>query len=106
MKKYKVVKEINVKKQDVIYSVVIGNRKHFIACFGLNHEGRYSLLATNNKVRDKYKNINFHIDLMRYYTYQIGKNEEITLMKLEFDLTCFYEDNTASTEIITIYEEK
>ena len=56
MKKYKVVKEINVKKQDVIYSVVIGNSKHFIACFVLNNEGRYSLLATNNKVRDKPSN--------------------------------------------------
>ncbi len=104
MKKYKVEKEINMNNQDITYSVVIGNKKHLIAWFALNHEGRYSLIAYE-KVRDKYKNINYHIDIMRYDTYQIGNNEEITLMKLEFDFTCFYEDNTASVEIITIYEE-
>lgn len=105
MKKYKVVKEINTKTQDITYSVIIGNKKHLIAYFVLDYEGRYSLIAYE-KVRDKYKNISYHIDPMRYNTYQIGNNEEITLMQLELELVFFYEDNTASTEIITIYEER
>lgn len=105
MKKYKVVKEINMNNQDITYYVVIGNKKHLIAYFTLDYEGRYSLIAYE-QVRDKYKNISYHIDPMRYNTYQIGNNEEITLMQLELELVFFYEDNTASVEVITIYEER
>lgn len=105
MKKYKVVKEIDIKTQDITYSVIIGNKKHALAWFALDYEGRYSLIAYE-KVRDKYKNISYHIDPMRFNTYEIGNNEEITLMQLELELVFFYEDNTASTEIITIYEER
>lgn len=105
MKKYKVVKEINMNNQDINYYVVIGNKKHLIAYFALNPEGRYSLIDYE-KVRDKYKNISYHIDPMRFNTYEIGNNEEITLMQLELELVFFYEDNTASVEVITIYEER
>lgn len=104
MKKYKVVKEINVKNQDITYYVVIGNKKHTLLWFQLDPMGSFRLIDIENKIRDKYKNINYHIDIMTYKTIEL--DDETSLMKVEIYLNFFYEDNTASTEIITIYEER